>query len=335
MIRHFINRIAKINQIRNFGLKRPEDRLLKKAYKEFKRVDKNEISSEKLKQKYEKKEMNEEEKEKILEKKRNELIDNIVPKYKFMNLAERNTYSRYDAAMGKELYWSEKLQNKITKACLENPIDKTYQRRLRYFPLPRTLSIAANIESHKDKDGDSHLMLTSTFMPGETIALPREIPIDWEKRQLEICYLDQAFSFPKLLRDITKVVTTKPKPNEWEEYEKKHYPPNLFTYFKTLPLWAQNEPSIRTFVVGLEFHKPEVSLWDKETALSKLVARIGRITPKEEMLIEAAFDKHREQMNMEKVIKAVEESHLYPVLTEEISEAEKLDYMFQEAPVFF
>tara|TARA_B110000305_G_C19307294_1_gene572226 strand:+ start:153 stop:443 length:291 start_codon:yes stop_codon:yes gene_type:complete len=38
------------------------------------------------------------------------------------------------------------------------------------------------------------------------------------------------------------------------DYVKDHNPPSLWTYYSTLPSWAQNDPHIKRVMMGLEYH---------------------------------------------------------------------------------
>ncbi len=44
--------------------------------------------------------------------------------------------------------------------------------------------------------------------------------------------------------------------------------PSLWAYFETLPQWARDHPCIRDIFMGFEYHKPQVSMRNKEVALN-------------------------------------------------------------------
>ena len=45
-------------------------------------------------------------------------------------------------------------------------------------------------------------------------------------------------------------------------------PPSLFTYYYTLPKWAREDPMVKNVVMAFEYHKPWLSIREKEQALN-------------------------------------------------------------------
>jgi hypothetical protein len=47
-------------------------------------------------------------------------------------------------------------------------------------------------------------------------------------------------------------------------YQKDINPPSLFAYYYTLPKWARDDPFVKNVVMAFEYHKPHLSIRDKE-----------------------------------------------------------------------
>ena len=62
-------------------------------------------------------------------------------------------------------------------------------------------------------------------------------------------------------------------------------PPSLWAYFSTLPTWARNHPYIRNVFMGMEYHKPGLTIRQKELALNFAVSFIRPIDKKLENVI--------------------------------------------------
>lgn len=51
-------------------------------------------------------------------------------------------------------------------------------------------------------------------------------------------------------------------------YVEEIHTPSLWAYYNTLPKWAREDPIIRNVVMAFEYHKPDVSIREKEMALN-------------------------------------------------------------------
>ena len=73
------------------------------------------------------------------------------------------------------------------------------------------------------------------------------------------------------------------------DYVKEHNPPTLWTYYSTLPSWAQNDPHIKRVMMGLEYHQPHQDIRSKENMLNFACSFLRPMEPTlRKMVVDAA-----------------------------------------------
>ena len=342
MIRRLIKTtVPRVYSRRLFGLRRPEDKLNIRSIKEYLRVDKSERSSA---AKSAKQEVYSEEVEASaapttsaapidVNKKVQEIVDKLIPDFQFLDPYKCNRYSRYDSAMGRYLHYSKEMQDILKKHTTEHPIDPYKESRLRNFPMPRTLSIFANLQENEARDKSSKLMMTSTLLPGEKIAIPKELPLEFERAHMTVNQYVGRDALRKFVSSLYPPIMRALQGKQAITSLEGKYPPSLFTYYYTLPKWAQDCPAMRQTLIALEFYRPDVTMAQKEQGLNKVLRTIASSGGDNAILAEALFDNEREQMNLEKTEKMIDEEGLYPIITDLISDDEKEDLMFHDDDV--
>ena len=75
-------------------------------------------------------------------------------------------------------------------------------------------------------------------------------------------------------------------------------PPSLWAYYQTLPKWLRDHPIVRNVLMAFEYHKPTMSIRDKELALNYACSFIRPIDKAmEDVIIEVATS-HKIRMNI-------------------------------------
>jgi len=262
-----------------------------------------------------------------------EMVDKAYPTYGWTDLDSLNSFSLYDHTMHRAFYTSKKFQEKIKQIEGENPVDTTKQMRINFIPTLRTWSIYANLKKHETPDGDSSLVLRSDFKPGEKITVPSPFPLEFKKSLPASDFNNDEYVFKSLVKsiiDIAKYIKDRQnKPIENEEPEDA-YPPSLFSYFDTLPLWARKNQGIRNVLMGLEFYKPGIDIWKKEQGLNMAMKIFTRITDEDRVMALAAYDRTKTQLSYEKVLDMVKKYGLYPIVSDLIPHEEKLEARFPD-----
>jgi len=85
------------------------------------------------------------------------------------------------------------------------------------------------------------------------------------------------------------------------DYMSTTNPPSLWSYFLTLPRWCRENPLVRNVFVGFEYHKPTMTLRQKEMALNLACSFIRPIDKQMEDVIVEVATSTKLRLNMERV----------------------------------
>lgn len=81
-------------------------------------------------------------------------------------------------------------------------------------------------------------------------------------------------------------------------FTKNINPPSLWAYYNTLPKWLRDHPVVRNVLMTFEYHKPTLSIRDKELALNYACSFIRPIDKNlEDVIIEIATS-HKIRLNV-------------------------------------
>ena len=78
-------------------------------------------------------------------------------------------------------------------------------------------------------------------------------------------------------------------------------PPSLFTYYYTLPKWARDDPFVKNVVMAYEYHKPLLSIRDKEQALNMACSMLRPVDKNMMAMLSEAAISNKLEMTMERV----------------------------------
>jgi hypothetical protein len=82
------------------------------------------------------------------------------------------------------------------------------------------------------------------------------------------------------------------------DYTNNINPPSLWAYYETLPLWAREHPAIRNVLMAFEYHKPTLTIRQKETSMNYAMSFIRPIDKElEDVIIEVASS-HKIRLNI-------------------------------------
>jgi hypothetical protein len=302
---------------RYFGLRRPKDN---------RSINIKEFLKPKLSQPTEAKTATPEEKKTadIVKKKEEmdemkKIINMIYPTYGWTDLDSMSSFSIYDHTMNRPFYTSKEIEKKLLDLDTKYPIDKTKEARVSFIPSLRALAIYAKLEQNQLSDKSSTLVFKSDFKPGERVPIPDPFPLDFTESVIKFNRLNTAYALKSLMLsffDIAKDLEKKAIEPIKDEEPEDAYPPSIFPYFNTLPLWARRNQGIRNAVIGLEFYEPDKEMWKKEQTLNMLMRVFTNITDKDRMMALAAYDRTKTQLSQEKVLSMVKKYGLYPVCSD-------------------
>ncbi len=311
MQRRLFALLATRRPARYFGLRRPEDRFYEKAIAEFSRIDKVETDDqqkpEPAKPAAPEPAVLEQTPSPEKEKEMN-LPEMLFPRYLFANPDDVDTITRYDIAMGADIGNSKPMRNVMARAEKTHPIDKSKRSRLRFLPVSTGMALQSYLAEHKGKWGESEVDFASPLAPGEVYPLPAEYSLHYDEFMLQ--FHDAGFAtFTKGLMNtictMHKMKTPTPGSPEHkamcEKETEEYYPPTLETYYAMLPKWARRHPVMRDAYIAMEFHKPNVSLREKEEGLNLLLRRLLPANKAWQLVYESMFDRFRYQMTMGRV----------------------------------
>ena len=102
--------------------------------------------------------------------------------------------------------------------------------------------------------------------------------------------------------------------------------PSLWAYYETLPSWARNDSVIRNVMMAYEYHKPDVSLRDKETAMNFACSLLRPIEGTLQEVIADIANSHKVQLNMKLGNQMLNELQFYELDPETLgSESEEYE----------
>eukprot|EP00826_Nyctotherus_ovalis_P057184 TRINITY_DN7811_c0_g1_i11.p1 TRINITY_DN7811_c0_g1~~TRINITY_DN7811_c0_g1_i11.p1 ORF type:complete len:382 (-),score=74.28 TRINITY_DN7811_c0_g1_i11:756-1901(-) len=245
-----------------------------------------------------------------------DFIDKIFLESNWTDLDKLNSYTKYDHTMRRQVYRSKDMDKIVAKVNETHPIGDD-EMRANFMPCLRSFSIRANLAEMEEKTGTAEITLRSTFAPRKKIPMPAESPLDITSSHFEINRINDVAASKYLFKGLFKIANSLMSGGGKEEVEEaeEDYPASLFTYYETLPQWAQKNQAIRNVLVGLEFFKPEIPMWKKEKGLNMAVRKFADVTEAERLIAQAAYDRTRTQLSREKILAMVRNYGLYPVFS--------------------
>ena len=85
------------------------------------------------------------------------------------------------------------------------------------------------------------------------------------------------------------------------DYQREVNPPSLFGYYYTLPKWARDDPFVKNVVMAYEYHKPLLSIRDKEQALNMACSFLRPIDKNMMTMLSEAASSNKIEMTMARV----------------------------------
>ena len=117
-----------------------------------------------------------------------------------------------------------------------------------------------------------YLRFSTQMMEEDLGPLPENYTQDYSKVHWELERWTLFTSLPELVKHSRNLSQTLDNIQSGAviipDYVKDHNPPSLWTYYSTLPSWAQNDPHIKRVMMGLEYHQPHQDIRSKENMLN-------------------------------------------------------------------
>lgn len=77
-------------------------------------------------------------------------------------------------------------------------------------------------------------------------------------------------------------------------------PPSLWAYYLTLPKWARDHPTVRNVLMAFEYHKPTLTIRQKELGMNYAMSFIRPIDPELENVIIDIASSQKIRLNIQK-----------------------------------
>ena len=82
------------------------------------------------------------------------------------------------------------------------------------------------------------------------------------------------------------------------DYISQINPPSLWAYYSTLPKFAREDPVVRNVVMAMEYHKPTMTIRQKEDALNYACSLLRPIEPTLQKVLAEAHSTEKIKLNV-------------------------------------